>query len=82
MPASTFGETAINLTAAGVFPAGTCESFGSVFLKSRASASFPAEVKDFVAPVPVNITNCGSVTVNKSDDLGALAAHGFANYLV
>ncbi len=52
LAALTFGETAINLTAAGVFPSGTCEAFGSVFLKSRASASFTAEVKDFVAPVP------------------------------
>src|SRR6266516_4898599 len=60
-----FGEPAINLTAAGVFPPGTCEAFGSVFLKSRSSASFPAEVKDFVAPVPVNISNCGRVTIIK-----------------
>ena len=40
VPALTFGETAINLTAAGVFPPGTCEAFGSAFLKSRSSASF------------------------------------------
>ena len=53
-----FGEAAINLTAAGVFPANTCEAFGSAFLKSRSSASFTAEVKDFVAPQPVNISNC------------------------
>jgi hypothetical protein len=60
-----FGEAAINLTAAGVFPPGTCEAFGSVFLKSRSSASFPAEVKDFVAPVPVNISNCGTINIIK-----------------
>jgi hypothetical protein len=60
-----FGETAINLTAAGVFPPGTCEAFGSAFLKSRASASFGSEVKDFVAPVPVSISNCGQVTIIK-----------------
>jgi hypothetical protein len=65
LPAGTFGEAAINLTAAGVFPAGTCEALGSVFLKSRSSASFPAEVKDFVAPQPVNITNCGTITIHK-----------------
>jgi hypothetical protein len=65
IPALQFGETAINLTAAGVFPPGTCEAFGSAFLKSRSSASFPAEVKDFVAPVPVNITNCGTIIVHK-----------------
>jgi hypothetical protein len=68
LPALTFGETAINLSAAGVFPPGTCEAFGSAFLKSRSSASFPAEVKDFVAPVPVNISNCGSIKVIKHTD--------------
>jgi hypothetical protein len=65
LPALTFGEAAINLTTAGVFPANTCEAFGSVFLKSRSSSSFPAEVKDFVAPVPVNISNCGTIIVRK-----------------
>jgi Prealbumin-like fold domain len=64
----TFGEAAINLTTAGVFPQGTCEAFGSAFLKSRSSASFPAEVKDFVAPVPVNISNCGTVNIIKHTD--------------
>src|SRR6266511_2218794 len=65
LPAGTFGEAAVNLTAANVFPAGTCEALGSVFLKSRASASFPAEVKDFVAPQPVNISNCGKLKIIK-----------------
>src|SRR6266571_5997233 len=70
LAALTFGETAINLTAAGVFPAGTCEAFGSVFLKSRASASFGAEVKDFVAPVNVNISNCGTIKIHKVTENG------------
>jgi hypothetical protein len=70
LPGLTFGETAINLTGAGVFPAGTCEAFGSVFLKSRSSASFTAEVKDFVAPVPVNISNCGTITIHKVTENG------------
>jgi hypothetical protein len=65
LPGLTFGEAAINLSAAGVFPPGTCTAFGSAFLKSRSSASFPAEVKDFVAPQPVNITNCGTLVVKK-----------------
>jgi hypothetical protein len=68
LAALTFGETAINLTAAGVFPTGTCEAFGSAFLKSRSSASFPAEVKDFIAPIPVNISNCGRITIIKHTD--------------
>jgi hypothetical protein len=65
-----FGEAAINLTAAGVFPKGTCEAFGSAFLKSRSSASFPAEVKDFVAPVPVSISNCGTIIIHKVTENG------------
>ncbi len=63
-----FGEAAINLSAAGVFPAGTCEAFGSTFLKSRSSASFGAEVKDFIAPQPVNISNCGAIAIKKVTD--------------
>jgi hypothetical protein len=65
-----FGEAAINLTAAGVFPSGTCEAFGSAFLKSRSSASFGAEVKDFIAPQPVNISNCGTIIINKVTENG------------
>jgi hypothetical protein len=65
VPALQFGEAAINLTAAGVFPPGTCLAFGSAFLKSRASSSFTAEVKDFIAPIPVNISNCGTIIIRK-----------------
>jgi hypothetical protein len=68
VPALQFGETAIDLTAANVFPPGTCEAFGSAFIKSRASASFGAEVKDFIAPIPVNISNCGSIKIIKHTD--------------
>jgi hypothetical protein len=65
-----FGEAAINLTAAGVFPANTCTAFGSTFLKSRSSASFGAEVKDFIAPQPVNISNCGTINIHKVTENG------------
>jgi len=68
VPALQFGETSIDLTAAGVFPPGTCEAFGSAFAKSRASASFTAEIKDFIAPIPVNISNCGSIKIIKHTD--------------
>lgn len=65
-----FGEAAIDLTAAGVFPAGTCQAFGSAFVKSRSSSSFTAEIKDFIAPIPVNISNCGSITIHKVTENG------------
>jgi hypothetical protein len=70
LPALTFGEAAVNLTAAGVFPPGTCEAFGSAFLKSRSSASFTAEVKDFIAPQTVNVANCGRIIIHKVTENG------------
>ncbi len=70
LPGLTFGEAAVNLTAAGVFPQNTCEAFGSAFVKSRSSASFTAEVKDFVAPQPVNISNCGTIKIHKVTENG------------
>jgi hypothetical protein len=65
-----FGEAAIDLTAAGVFSPGVCEAFGSTFLKSRSSSSFTAEIKDFVAPIGINISNCGSITIHKVTENG------------
>lgn len=61
-----FGETAINLTLAGVFPSGTCSHFGSAYTKARTSgSSFDSELKDFIAPIPVNISNCGEIKIHK-----------------
>ncbi len=68
LPALQFGETAIDLTKAGVFPAGTCEAFSSTFVRSRSSASFTAEIKDFIAPVPETISNCGLINIIKQTD--------------
>jgi hypothetical protein len=63
---STFGEAAINLTAAGIFPRNQCVHFGAASLKSRSSGeSFTSTLKDFIAPIPVNISNCGTVIVRK-----------------
>lgn len=66
--AGTFGETAINLTGAGVITSSNACNFGSAttFLKSRSSSSFTAEAKDFVAPVATPIiSQCGTLTVIK-----------------
>jgi hypothetical protein len=64
----TFGEAAIKLSV--LLGTTGCEGFGSAYLKSRASDSFTAAVKDFVAPVPVSISNCGNVNIVKTDDAG------------
>ena len=59
----TFGEASLDLDF--VFDENECTSFGSAFLKSRASDSFTSQLKDFIKPVPVNITNCGKVIIRK-----------------
>lgn len=64
----TFGEATLDLNA--IFGSG-CSSFGSAYLKSRSSAEFNSAVKDFIAPRPVNVSNCGSVPIHKTDDTGA-----------
>jgi hypothetical protein len=75
----TFGEAQVDLSA--IFDETQCESFGSAYLKSRSSDSFTAALKDFIAPEPVNIANCGSVQITKSDDAGnALAGVAFTLY--
>jgi uncharacterized repeat protein (TIGR01451 family) len=60
----TFGEASINLQASGIFQTGVCQNFASAYLKSRSSASFGSEIKDFIAPISVSITNCAPVTLN------------------
>jgi hypothetical protein len=66
---STFGEAGIDLQAAGIFPHNVCEHFGDAWLKSRSSgSSFSSEMKDFISPLPVNISNCGEVIIVKNTD--------------
>ena len=60
----TFGEASISFKA--IFTGGTCGSFGSVYLKSRSSNNFTDELKDFIAPQPVTLTNCTTLTTNAS----------------
>ena len=65
-----FGEMAIDLEAAGIFPRGVCNTFTDVMVKSRSSNAFTAEMKDFIAPVYKPVSNCGLVTLHKQDDAG------------
>jgi Prealbumin-like fold domain len=68
LSARTFGEAEIDLSAFGGGGAGTCAVFGSGYLKSRSSASFNSEVKDFVPPEALNLNTCGSVIIRKVTD--------------
>jgi hypothetical protein len=67
-PPQAFGEAAINMQGAGLIPPGVCTHFGSVYVKSRSSTAFTSEIKDFIAPIPVNINNCGTINIIKHTD--------------
>lgn len=73
LDARTFGEAQIDLAQIFNNPS-VCLSYGSAYLKSRSSDSFTAELKDFIAPVPVNISNCGRVVVKKVNGSGTALA--------
>ena len=66
MAARTFGEAQIDLRL--LFQPNKCTSFGSAMLKSRSSDSFTSQLKDFVAPVPLELQNCGQVIIRKQTD--------------
>lgn len=77
--ARTFGEATVDFNA--LVGGSNCAGFGSAYLKSRSSDSFTAALKDFIAPTPTNISNCGSVKIIKTDDAGTpLAGATFALY--
>lgn len=66
---STFGEAGIDLTDSGIFPSNVCTNFGQAWLKSRSSGnSFTSEMKDFIAPISVQVSNCGQLKVVKVTD--------------
>jgi len=58
LSALTFGEARIDMQAANFFTSSACVHFGRAFLKSRSSDSFTSVIKDFITPIPVNVTNC------------------------
>jgi hypothetical protein len=73
IPAARFGEAAINMTAANIIPNqndpnAPCTGFGSAYVKSRSSTSFSSEIKDFIAPIAVDLNTCGSIKVVKVTD--------------
>jgi hypothetical protein len=62
--ARTFGEAQLDFDAL-TGGSSVCASFGSAYLKSRSSDSFTAALKDFIAPTPLNLSNCGKVIIRK-----------------
>jgi Prealbumin-like fold domain len=73
-----FGEAGIDLTAAGIFTSGACNSFGQAEGVSRSSGnSGTAAMEDLVGPVHVTISNCGSLLIHKTDGTNGLAGATF-----
>ncbi|WP_375056574.1 collagen binding domain-containing protein [Zobellella sp. DQSA1] len=64
----TFGEASIDLRV--IFDPTVCKSFGSAYLKSRSSDSFTAALKDFIAPMSIELSNCAGIKIIKTDDDG------------
>src|SRR5215213_1760506 len=61
LDAFTFGEAVISFDA--IFPnPQTCGALGAAYLKSRSSTSFNSEIKDFIAPTKISLSNCTSLT--------------------
>src|SRR5262249_25616690 len=42
---------------------------GSAYVKSRSSASFQAEIKDFIAPGQISLSNCTSLTTTATSSV-------------
>jgi hypothetical protein len=61
----TFGEASITFGA--LFGTSNCGKFGSAYLKSRSSDSFTSEIKDFIGPQHVNISNCTGLTTSATN---------------
>jgi hypothetical protein len=64
--ARTFGEAQLDLRL--IFQPNKCVSFGSAMLKSRSSDSFTSQLKDFIRPLGIDLTNCGRVVIHKVTD--------------
>jgi hypothetical protein len=62
----TFGEVSVSYKALFSGLKG-CGTFGSVYLKSRSSNTFTDELKDFVAPEAVQITNCTTLSTSSTN---------------
>jgi hypothetical protein len=60
----TFGEATVDLN---VLLGANCGKFGSVYLKSRSSTSFTSEIKDFIAPKVVTISNCSAIATSATN---------------
>ena len=69
VPINQFAEMAIDLTAAVPNAIG-CPGFGALNIRSISSTGQTPELKDVVAAIPVDVSNCASLAWQKQDDAG------------
>ena len=68
-PQATFGEFAVDLTAAGLFSPEECTTFTASTMLSRTGSDFGAQTQDYLTPAdPLVLSNCGGLTVTKEVD--------------
>ena len=80
----TFGEATVNFTA---LTGGGCAPIGSAYLKSRSSDSFTAAMKDFIAPLELDLDTCGALVIEKdrkhaADGLGENHPHAGVTFTI
>ncbi|NYG20567.1 putative cupredoxin-like copper-binding protein [Agromyces hippuratus] len=64
---ATFGELAVDLTAAGVLGTGTCRTFTVDGFITRTGNNQQASTEDIVRdPSPLSVSNCGGLVVKKA----------------
>ncbi|UOQ88189.1 LPXTG cell wall anchor domain-containing protein [Agromyces endophyticus] len=79
----TFGEIAVDLSAAGLFSPDTCTGFATGTGFSRTGNAEGAQIQDYIVPQnPLVITNCGALSITKLSDPPAITSTDQFDYTV
>ncbi|MFE6964269.1 collagen binding domain-containing protein [Agromyces sp. NPDC057679] len=83
-PLETFGEFAIDLTTAGIFDPTECSTFEVSAMFTRTGNSPQANIQDFAehSPDPMNLSNCGALTVTKATVPAGIVADDDFGYTI
>lgn len=69
---TSFGEFAVDLTAAGLWPEpGDCTTYSSPFVMTQTGNAEEAELEDYVGLAPLPVSACGDVIITKETDPAA-----------
>lgn len=66
---TSFGEFAVDLTAAGLWPEpGDCTTYSSPFVMTQTGNAEQAQLEDYVGLAPLPVSACGDVVIIKETD--------------